>query len=351
MKKTTIAVPLLCALAFPAFADEAMSIYGVIDMALVREAGGKDGALTRLTSGVPMGSRLGFGGSEELGRGVKALFLLENGFQADTGEVGQGGTLFGRQAWVGLQGPFGSVLVGRQYTPQYATAVMADPFGSGYVADSKNLVATSGNAFSRMDNTVKYLSPFKAQGVTVELAAAPGEAGAAGGRQLGAALDWRAGALRLRLGHHDRDNGSAGANGRNTLLGANYDAGIVTLYAAFGRNRGLNSSVLRNTANPFGRARAPAASRDSVDRLIGLLLPFGPYALMASLIDKDDRGEADQDARQYALGLRYALSRRTELYAVHSRIVNRNGAGYTVGNASESGSGDRASSLGVRHSF
>ena len=80
MKKTTIAVPLLCALAFPAFADEAISIYGVIDMALVREAGGKDGALTRLTSGVPMGSRLGFGGSEDLGRGVKALFLLENGF-------------------------------------------------------------------------------------------------------------------------------------------------------------------------------------------------------------------------------------------------------------------------------
>ena len=350
LKKAHFVLPLLLATNAAASAQDGLNIFGVVDMAVVREAGGKDGAITRLTSGVPMGSRIGISGSEDLGGGIKAVFVLENGFQADTGETGQGGLLFGRQVWVGLQGRFGSVLVGRQYTPQYQTVVMADPFGSGYVADSKNLVATSGNAFSRMDNTVKYLSPV-ADGFAVELAAAPGEAGLAGtGRQLGAALDYRNRRLRVRLGFHDRANRGA-ANGRNTLVAATYDLGRVRLSGALGRNRGPNSSVLRSSANPYGAAEAPQPSTDSTDVLVGVQLPIGPHAVMASFIRKDDHDPRDQDARQVALGYRHALSKRTDVYAVHARIVNRHGAAYTVGNASEAGSGDRATSIGLRHAF
>jgi len=334
-------------------AQDAITLYGVVDMAVVHEAGGKDGAITKLTSGVPMGSRIGIMGSEDLGDGLKAVFVLENGFQADTGEVGQGGLVFGRQAYVGLQGRLGSVLVGRQYTPQYQAVVIADPFGSGYVADSKNVFATSGNAFSRMDNTVKYISPV-VHGASIELAVAPGEssAGSKPGRQLGAALDVRAGRLRVRAGYHERQRaGRPAATGRNTVLAAVYDLGVVRLHGALGRNQGPDSSVLRNTANPYGAAQAPQASTDSRDAMLGVLVPFGPHALMLSAIRKDDRGPLDQDVRQGAIGYRYMLSKRTELYAVHAHIVNRHGAGYTVGNASEAGSGDRATSVGLRHAF
>lgn len=360
MNKTKLALALtsawLAMASAPAAAQDALALYGVVDMALVREAGGKHGALTKLTSGVPMGSRIGIKGSEDLGHGLRAVFVLENGFHADTGEAGQGGLGFGRQAYVGLQGGFGSVLVGRQYTPQYLAVVIADPFGSGYVADSKNVFATSGNAFSRMDNAVKYISP-TVHGASIELAAAPGERTGDGtaGRQLGAAFDLVAGRLRVRAGYHER-NGDAGPEGRvdtgrNTVLAMVYDFGRVRLHGAFGRNEGPGSSVLRNTANPYGAAQAPEASTDSRDAMLGLLLPFGPHALMLSLIHKDDRGALDQDARQSAVGYRYALSGRTDLYAVHAWIANRHGAAYTVGNASEGGSGDRATSLGIRHAF
>lgn len=337
-------------------AQDSVTIYGMLDVAAVQEAGGSAGKVTKISSGVGAGSRIGIRGSEHLGGGTSAIFLLESGFQADTGAMGQGGLLFGRQIYVGLQGRLGTVTVGRQYTPHYMTTVMADPFGSGYVGDSKNMLAVTGNSFSRMDNTVKYVSP-TANGVFVELVAAPGETSAdrASGRQLGLALDYTSGPLRLRFGYHDRNNDTdtvrGTENAKNAIVGAVFDAGVTKIHASYGRNRGLNSSVWRNSANPYGYAEAPFASTDSSDALLGLTLPFGPHALMASWMRKDDRNLANRDASQVALGYRYQLSKRTELHASWARIDNRNGASYTVGSAIEHGTGDRASSIGIRHSF
>lgn len=348
----TAAVTWSCAVC----AQSAITPYGMIDMAVVRESGGSAGSVTKLTSGVSAGSRLGFKGTEDLGNGLSALFVLESGFQGDTGALGQGGLLFGRQAYVGLRGEFGSVLVGRQYTPEYLVVVFADPFGSGYAADSKNIVATSGNSLSRMDNTVKYLSPTVA-GVNVELAAAPGEVpgDSAAGRQFGGSIAYAAGPLQVRAGYHNRNNDTATLknteNGRNVVLAAVYDFGAVKLHALYGANHGLNSSVLRNTSNPFSRATTPVASTNSRDTLIGLTVPFGPHALLASYIHKDDRTLLNQDANQAAIGYRYTLSKRTNVYAVHAWIDNRNGASYTVGNASEAGTGNHGTSVGISHSF
>lgn len=339
-----------------ASAQSAVTPYGLIDMAVVRESGGSAGSVTKLTSGVSVGSRLGFKGTEDLGNGLSALFVLESGFQGDTGTLGQGGLLFGRLAYVGLQGTFGSVLVGRQYTPEYLVVAFADPFGSGYVADSKNIVATSGNAFSRMDNTVKYLSPTVA-GLTVELAAAPGEVSgdSAAGRQFGGSIAYTAGPLQVRAGYHNRNNDTATLknteNARNAVVAAVYDFGVLKAHVLYGANHGLNSSVLRNTANPFGRPAVPVASTNSRDALAGVTVPFGPHTLLASYIHKDDRTALNQDAHQVAIGYRYTLSKRTSVYAVYACIDNRNGASYTVGNASESGTGDRGISVGISHAF
>jgi predicted porin len=356
MKKSLLAIALLSGFAAAASAQNAVTIYGVLDTAIVQERGGADGSVTKLSSGVTSGSRLGIKGSEDLGGGVSAIFLLESGFQADTGAMGQGGLLFGRQAYVGLQGGFGAVTVGRQYTPQYLTTVFVDPFASGWVGDSKNILAVTGNAFTRMDNTVKYVSP-SIGGVTVEFAVAPGEVGgqSSAGRQLGMAIDYTAGPLRVRFGYHDRNNDTeelkGTENARNALLAAVYDFGVVKAHVAYGTNRGLNSSPWRNTANPFGYAEAPVASTDSNDALLGVTVPFGPHALLASYIRKDDRTIRNQDANQVAIGYRYTLSKRTDIYAAYARIDNKNGASFTVGSAIEHGTGDRAASVGIRHSF
>jgi predicted porin len=161
MMKTILCAGALAALCMDAGAADGSSVnvYGLVDVALVRETGGSAGDVTKITSGVGAGSRLGFKGREDLGGGLAAVFLLESGFQADTGALGQGGLLFGRQAYAGLQGGFGTLTAGRQYTPQYLTVVMADPFGSGYAGDTKNLMAPTGNSASRMDNSLKYVSP------------------------------------------------------------------------------------------------------------------------------------------------------------------------------------------------
>jgi predicted porin len=360
LKKKSIVFALLTAATAMATslasAQSNVTIYGLLDVAVVHESGGTAGAMTKLTSGVGGGSRLGFKGTEDIGNGLKALFLLENGFQADTGAMGQGGLIFGRQAYVGLQGGFGTVLVGRQYTPEYLVVVFADPFGSGWVGDTKNLVATTGNAFSRMDNTVKYISP-TLQGVTVELAAAPGEVAgdSASSRQLGGSVAWAAGPLQVRVGYHNRNNDTATLtntdNARNTVIAAVYDFGVLKVHGLVGVNRGLNSSVFRSATNPFGRAATPVASTDSRDALAGVTVPFGRHALLASYIHKDDRTVRNQDANQVAIGYRYTLSKRTELNVAYARIDNRNGASYTVGSAIEAGTGDRSASVGMRHAF
>ena len=72
---------------------------------------------------------------------------------------------------------------------------------------------------------------------------------------------------------------------------------------------------------------------------------------LASYITKDDRDLANQDANQFAVGTSHAVSRRTDFYAAYSHIRNRNGAGYTVGNASSRGAGNSAFNVGMRHAF
>ncbi|MES2258015.1 MAG: porin [Pseudomonadota bacterium] len=358
MKKTILAAAILALPCSAVLAQSSVTVYGVLDAGLSLEGGGAAGAVSKVTGGIASGSRLGFKGTEDLGNGLSALFVLESGIQADTGASGQGGVLFGRQAYVGLGGKnAGSVTLGRQYSPQYLASVFADPFGSGSAGDSKNLIQAAGNG-GRMDNSVKYAAPVWGP-YSLELAYAAGEVAGAGsaGRQLGAALAYAAGPLAVRLAWHDKNNDSATvqtASSRNTLLAATYTFAAARLYLAYGWNRGPFSSPLRNTANPFAYAVAPTAaalSRDSNDVLAGVSVPLGRHTLLASWMHKDDRQAANQDASQLAVGYRYALSKRTDLYAAYARISNRRGASYTVGNASDGGAGDSATNLGIRHTF
>ena len=89
-------------------------IYGIMDAAVEHiNNTAVGGGLTRmpgLTGSVP--SRLGFRGTEALGNGLSATFTLEMGIAPDSGALNQGGRAFGRQAWVGLSGPWGAVGLG-----------------------------------------------------------------------------------------------------------------------------------------------------------------------------------------------------------------------------------------------
>jgi predicted porin len=327
--------PVLAALALlacaPAQAQSEVNVYGIVDAGLVRESGAPKGAVTNLSSGVASGSRLGFRGSESLGGGMKASFVLENGFNADTGASGQGGLLFGRQAYVGLGGAFGLLTLGRQYSPYYkALRDVGDPFGAVNLAGrAGNIMATN----TRVDNTVEYVTP-TASGWQADLAYVAGEsaAGSAGNRALSGALAYGRGPLRVQWAAHQLNNATATDHANNTLLAASYDAGALILHAAAARNRGL------------GRA-------DSRDWVTGLTVPLGADRVLLSRVRRDDRSAAAQDATQWGIGYFHALSPRTDLYAAYASILNRRGAAYTVGNATDKGSGSKAANLGVRHAF
>jgi predicted porin len=133
LKKTAFAFLALNSVLPAAFAQSSVTLYGIVDAGLGYTSGqrvsqssgaaGKPVVYTNASnygfaSGTWSGDRWGFKGNEDLGGGLAAIFQLENGFNIGTGQLGQGGREFGRQAWMGLSSTkFGKVTLGRQYDP------------------------------------------------------------------------------------------------------------------------------------------------------------------------------------------------------------------------------------------
>jgi predicted porin len=360
MNKNIIAAAVLAAGAGAASAQSAVTIYGIIDAGYVRESGGAAGTVNKITSGVGSYSRLGFRGTEDLGGGNSILFTLESGFRVDTGEQDTTGSLFQRQAFIGIKGPYGQLTVGRQYTPWHqALTQVGDPFGTGYAGGAKNLFPDYGTNV-RTSNTLLYTAPVT-EGFTGEVAYSPGEQPGSNkaGRQMGFAIGYSAGPLNVRLAYNNKNSDIAPVPGgtpvsrsiaRNTLIVANYDFKVVKAYFAFSKDKGFNSSPMGNTTNPFGGV-PPTPSSDSHEYLLGLSAEAGPGTVLASIMRKNDKTSFNQDANSWGIGYLYPLSKRTLVYAAYGSIDNKNGAGYTVANNTEPGSGDRAFNLGLRHSF
>ncbi|MGF6873563.1 porin [Paraburkholderia sp. MM5477-R1] len=167
MKKSVVGLAIAGCFAGHVYAQGSVTLYGIIDAGLnfVNNDGGKQ--LYQFQSAVS-GSRWGIKGKEDLGGGTSAIFQLESGFSPFTGKSGQGGLLFGRQAYVGLTNEtFGSLTFGRQYDP-LVDLVGPLTFNQHYGAlfSHVNDIDNSDDAF-RVSNAVKYVSP-KWNGFVVE---------------------------------------------------------------------------------------------------------------------------------------------------------------------------------------
>lgn len=346
------------ALAQDAPPSSSVTVYGTLDAGLVAERGCTvNCASTRLSSGVESGSRLGIRGREDLGGNTSAIFTLEAGVLTDTGASDQNGRLFGRQAYLGLDGPMGALTLGRQYNLVYDTLTdVADPFHGGMAGSAANLV---GYTVKRYDNSVKYMSP-RLHGIVAGAIYSFGESpyNSRTNRAYGLTIGYANGPANLSVSYQRKDNpvDAAGTmpiadlSARNVLVAANFNFGHFTGYAAYGHNKGEGSSPW-DMSNPYGALAMTTPSTDSRDVLFGVAVPMGRVTWLASYIHKDDRSLLDRDAHQIAVGLSYALSKRTDVYGSVAKIQNRNGAGYTVGNATDAGHGDRALTIGLRHSF
>ena len=338
----------LCADA--AFAQGSVTLYGLADLGVDLQNGGAAGSIKKLSSGIQNGSRLGFKGSEDLGDGASALFVLEMGIAMDTGMQNQSGRGFGRQSFVGLKSRVGMLTLGRQYTAvNNALCGDIDPFGCGLAGTAGNLMSaggtpTNGGNGSRTNNAVKYTAPPTA-GFTGEVTYGFGEVAASSkaGRTIGGSVGYQTGPLTLRLAYNGVEDATASNTAKVAIVGGRYDTGPVIVAFAYAINRGAFSANT-NISNP-----------DSRDALVGVIVPFGVSNLLASYIKKRDHS-SDNDASQFALGYTYALSKRTNLYSSYAHIRNtalntNKVAFYTVGNAIDGGTGDSAFNVGIRHVF
>ena len=328
MKKSLLALAVLGAFTGVASAQSNVTVYGVVDIGIAAERGGPSGSTLKLDgSGIHSGNRLGFKGTEDLGGGLSALFVLENGFTPDDGKIGQGGRIFGRQALVGLKGGFGTVTAGRQYTPLFLAIDSLDPL-DGLTGGSGNLLPRGG---VRMDNTLKYASPTMG-GFSGELAYGFGEVAgnSSASRVIGANLNFANGPVVVKLAHHNANNAADTDSAKNTFLSGSYDFGVAKAILGYQVNKG-------------------AGTVDNNDALVGVQVPFGASKVMASYIRKNDKSAANDDANLFGVAYTYNLSKRTNIYTSYMHISNENSLVYKTKGGD--GSGDREFNVGIRHKF
>jgi predicted porin len=337
MKKSILALAVLAGFAAGAAQAQSsnVSIYGIADMGYVRDSGATAaGSTSTLTSGGQSASRIGFKGREDLGNGMAAIFTLESGVLMDTGASDQGGLLFGRQAFVGLQTKLGTVRLGRMYNPLYEARHTFDPFDGGFGGDYGRLFITGGK---RDNNSIVYDAPDKLGGVAVQALYALGEqpGDAAKARQMGLSVGYKKGPIDFKLVWDATNSNPASplpiVTTRSTAAGGTYNFGPLMLTAV----AQVNSS-------------SAAVALDTRDYLLGLTVPFGASKVIATYILHDNRAAADADSRQLAVGYTYSLSKRTNLYTSYARLENDRLAKLQT---AALGGTDRIFSAGIRHLF
>ena len=163
--KTKLAVASLGILACSgAHAQSSVTLYGLLDAGIsyVNHAAtptGGSSSKVKLDDGVIQGNRWGMRGTEDLGGGLSAIFTLEGGLSVANGAAAQSGTLFGRQAFVGLSKTgVGALTFGRQYSfsTDYVSKYAAGGLTVGNYAFRMNDVDQLTS--SRINNAVKFAS-------------------------------------------------------------------------------------------------------------------------------------------------------------------------------------------------
>ncbi|MEM5431728.1 porin [Cupriavidus oxalaticus] len=153
-----------------ATAQSTVTVYGVADVnveyvnhvGVVPQASngfnsGRPQKVFRENSGGYSGSRWGLRGTEDLGGGLKSVFALESGFNVDTGTQQQGGRMFGRQAFAGIDTQIGQITFGRQYQSLFST--LANFVPARFATQYEPAAVIAGANF-REDNVVKYTGKF-----------------------------------------------------------------------------------------------------------------------------------------------------------------------------------------------
>ncbi|WP_175154086.1 porin, partial [Paraburkholderia ultramafica] len=386
MKNKLLAFVTLGILTGPAHAQSSVTLYGLIDVGFVYSnnvaTNGQGAKLYSLASGNLQGSRWGLRGTEDLGGGLKTIFVLENGFSVVNGRLGQGGDLFGRQAFVGISSSqFGTVTLGRQYdsvvdyTGIFGSAAQWATYYGSHPGDLDNMLNTN-----RVNNAIKYTSNDFAGFKFGGLYSLGGVAGQFNRNQIwSVGAGYSNGPLQLGAAYlnvKDPNFSFFGNNATSSTTASNMSGSRV--YSGYA-SAGTQQVVAAGGAYTFGAATVGATYSNTQFQDIGTLpgLPATgaggtakfhnaeanfkyqlTTALLLGLAYDYTKGYGVNEAKyhQVALGADYFLSRRTDLYltGIYQHASGTDSTGTpAVANISlfspSSTSNQVAATVGIRH--
>lgn len=345
MKKSLIALAVAGAFAAPAaFAATAnVDISGKVAFG-VTKVGGVANDTIRMED---MNSRITLAGSEDLGGGLKAGFSLTYGFATDatatadsTGGIASGGRFSGQNQILTLSGAFGTVVLGTHDNLVKSIRDNLDLFGD-QTGDARS-VLNVGLADARANNVVAYVSP-NFNGFSLAVGRAMDESN---GNTDASDIDmatatYKNGPIYAAAGYHTAQRRAANANIEGMRLGFGYTMGALKLVALY-----------QDIENAGG------ANDDRKTWGLGAAYAMGPMTFKGQYYSVDDK-QANQDAKLMAVGMDYALSKRTTVQAAYSKFKNDSGAEY--GNTSGFGGSEAIGvvagqdpsriSVGIRHTF
>lgn len=376
-RKSLFAVSTLCLAAGAVHAQSSVTLYGLIDSGLTYTNNQHGQKNFQATSGDTNGSRWGLRGAGDLGGGLKAIFTLENGFSIQSGSLGQGGRMFGRQAFVGLSSEsYGALTAGRQYDSvvdylgplsltgtQYGGTHFAHPY------DNDNL----DNSF-RVSNSIKYQSinygGFKFGGLY-------GFSNQAGGfssnraYSVGASYNW--GPLNAAVGYLQLNNSgstfSTGAvsddatfsAGNQRVFGGGLSyafgpavAGVVITQTKLSAATGIGayaSGTSKGLALTGGSARFTNYEANGRYNLTPALALIGSYTFTDARVSG-----VSPKYNQLNLRADYSLSKRTDVYleGVYQHVSGAGSSGITAditGLSASSSNSQVAATIGLKTRF
>ena len=335
----------------PAHAQSSVTLYGISDVGIEYAnhvpSGKTSSSAVRQQSGNLAGSRWGLKGTEDLGGGYKAVFVLEGGFNLNNGTLGQSGRLFGRKAYVGVSTPYGTVTLGRHQNLLYELMYKYDAltFNPSYSAQSMD-----SQLVNRADNSIRY--GLHVEDVTFAMlysngfdSTIPNGAQVPGatkvGREMSAAILYDRGPLSIGV-TYDQLQGTSIATQSNTqsraLVGASHDFGAIKALAGV---RWLNT---RNTNTP----------PSSMLYWGGLTYHVSAPLFVSASVYHTQFRNPHGGPTMGALLVDYFLSKRTELYAEGAYVNNRSysnvgirGTGVDI----TAGADQTGVTVGIRHTF
>ena len=362
MKKTLLAAALVTGFAGVAHAESSVTLYGLVDAGY-----GYQNVETKyrgdyvhgkvsernigVRSGVMNGNRWGLKGSEDLGNGTSAIFVLESGFNLDDGTSAQSGRLFGRQAYVGLTGEsWGTFTIGRQYNAGDTFVAPIDPFGTGGgFAASNNIFGDS--VSGRYDGVIKYVTPnFSGFQFGIGLVHAddqdkysgPGYSYKETERTVGVStgLSYDNGPIYIGASFDyidEKDSSTEPGNSYNIRsktkawnIGGTYDFDVVKLHLLYGGQRdgsigGVGMLAATAAANaPVVTTGFDGEGLKQHSWLVGLTAPVADagqvmFSYAGNTVKNTDvAADFKVKSHNFGLGYRHNLSKRTSVYGVAS---------------------------------